>query len=124
MAGAADEGPGAGPVPYHLVGVAIYNHGNSRQRGYRVIYGGARVRSALYTATLGALRWNPVLREFYGRLLDAGKLKKVALVAFMYKLLRILKAMVKNGPRGYLSADRRNGTGAAEKGRPPPASTL
>jgi transposase len=36
-----------------------------------------------------------VLRAFYQRLLAAGKLKKVALVACMRKLLTILNAMVK-----------------------------
>jgi transposase len=46
-------------------------------------------------ATLAAVRCNPVLRAFYQRLLAAGKLKKVALVACMRKLLTILNAMVK-----------------------------
>ncbi len=46
-------------------------------------------------ATLAAVRCNPVFRAFYQRLLAAGKLKKVALVACMRKLLTILNAMVK-----------------------------
>jgi transposase len=46
-------------------------------------------------ATLAAVRCNPALRAFYQRLLAAGKLKKVALVACMRKLLTILNAMVK-----------------------------
>jgi hypothetical protein len=36
------------------------------------------------------------LKEFYERLLDAGKPRKVALVACMRKLLIILNAMLKN----------------------------
>ena len=81
-----------------LVGVAPYNHDSGTQRGYRAIHGGrATVRCALYMATLSSLRWNPVIRAFYEHLLDAGKLKKVALVACMHKLLRILNAMLKNG---------------------------
>jgi transposase len=52
--------------------------------------------------TVVAVRWNPVLRRFYQRLLAAGKPKKVALVAClrrqacMRKLLVILNAMLKH----------------------------
>ena len=42
-------------------------------------------------------RFNPAIKTFYGRLVDAGKPKKVALVACMRKLLTILNAMVKTG---------------------------
>jgi transposase len=81
-----------------LVGVAPYNHDSGKRRGYRSIRGGrADVRCALYMATLSGLRWNPVIRAFYERLLNAGKLKKVALVACMHKLLLILNAMLKHG---------------------------
>ena len=48
-------------------------------------------------ATLVAMRHNRVIRTFYERLLAAGKLKKVAMVACMRKLLTILNAMVKAG---------------------------
>ena len=48
-------------------------------------------------ATLAATRFNPAIREFYQRLLAAGKVKKVALVACMRKLLTILNAIVKSG---------------------------
>ena len=37
-----------------------------------------------FMATLVAVRYNPVLKVFYNRLLERGKLKKVALVACMY----------------------------------------
>jgi transposase len=81
-----------------LVGVAPYNHDSGQQRGYRAIHGGrAAVRSALYMATLSGLRWNPIIQDFYERLVAAGKAKKVALVACMHKLLRILNAMLKHG---------------------------
>ena len=50
-------------------------------------------------ATLTAIRWNPVLRAFYTRLREAGKLPKVAIVASMRKLLTILNAMVRDGKR-------------------------
>jgi transposase len=47
-------------------------------------------------ATLVATRHNPVIRDFYQRLLEKGKLKKVALVACMRKLLVILNAMIRD----------------------------
>jgi transposase len=47
-------------------------------------------------AAFSAVRWNPLLREFYQRLVDSGKRRKVALVACMRKLLCILNAMLKN----------------------------
>jgi len=79
-----------------LVGVAPWARDSGRHRGARRCWGGrADVRAVLYMATLAAVRCNPVLRAFYQRLLAAGKLKKVALVACMRKLLTILNAMVK-----------------------------
>ena len=68
--------------------------------GTRTCWGGrANVRAALYMPTLAAVRYNPVLRAFYNRLLEAGKAKKVVLTACMRKLLTILNAMVKNHTR-------------------------
>jgi len=80
-----------------LVGVAPMNRDSGRWRGKRVVWGGrANVRAALYMPTVVAVRWNPMLREFYQRLVAAGKPKKVALVACMRKLLVILNAMLKH----------------------------
>ena len=65
-------------------------------RGTRTCWGGrANVRTALYMPTLTAVRYNPVLRAFHDRLVEAGKPKKVVLTACMRKLLTILNAMVK-----------------------------
>jgi transposase len=81
-----------------LVGVAPFNHDSGKQRGKRRIFGGrTSVRSVLYMATLSAIRHNAVIKAFYQRLLDKGKLKKVALIACMRKLLVILNTMVKTG---------------------------
>ena len=81
-----------------LVGVAPLNRDSGRWKGKRRISGGrALVRRALYMATLVGVRFNPVLKDFYQRLLGKGKLKKVALTACMRKLLVILNAMVKQG---------------------------
>jgi transposase len=43
-----------------------------------------------------ASRHNPLIREFYERLVEAGKPKKVALVACMRKLLVILNAVMRD----------------------------
>ena len=48
-------------------------------------------------ATLSAVRYNPVFKAFYARLLAHGKPKKVAQVACMHKLLLILNAMMHSG---------------------------
>jgi transposase len=80
-----------------LVGVAPLNHDSGRMRGKRSTWGGRpQVRSALYMATLVASRFNSIIREFYRKLCGAGKVKKVALVACMRKLLIILNSMVKH----------------------------
>ncbi len=81
-----------------LVGVAPLNRDSGRMRGRRMTWGGrASVRTALYMATLVATRWNPSIRDHYQRLVDAGKRKKLALVACMRKLLTILNAMLRDG---------------------------
>ena len=83
-----------------LVGVAPLNRDSGTLRGKRTCWGGrADVRAVLYVATISATRSNPAIRDFYQRLLSAGKLKKVALVACAHKLLLVLNAMVKNQTR-------------------------
>jgi transposase len=79
-----------------LVGVApVPNDSGTRHRP-RVIAGGRfEVRHKLYMCALSAVRSNPVLKEFYGRLIARGKPKKLALVAVMRKLIVILNAMLK-----------------------------
>jgi transposase len=80
-----------------LVGVAPFNRDSGRYKGKRRISGGrAPARTALYMATLVATRCNSTIQPFYERLLGAGKLKKVALIACMRKLLTILNAMLKH----------------------------
>lgn len=80
-----------------LVGVAPINHDSGKHKGKRMIAGGrTHVRCGLYMATLVATRHNPVIRDFYQRLLTKGKLKLVALVACMRKLLVILNAMIRD----------------------------
>lgn len=105
--------PGVGPVVSHtllidlpelgsishksiakLVGVAPLNRDSGAARGTRSVWGGrTHVRSALYMASLAALRANPVIREHYQKLRALGKPPKVAQVACMRKLLVILNAI-------------------------------
>jgi transposase len=80
-----------------LVGVAPFAKDSGSMRGRRRVSGGRfELRRALYMATLAATRHNPVIRHFYERLVAAGKLKKVALIAAMRKLITILNAMVRD----------------------------
>ena len=80
-----------------LCGLAPFNRDSGQMKGKRQISGGrAPVRTGLYMAALVATRHNPVIRDYYQRLLQRGKLKKVALVACMHKLLTILNAMVEH----------------------------
>jgi transposase len=80
-----------------LVGVAPFNRDSGTLRGKRTVWGGrARVRAALYMGALAASRFNPVIRDFYQRLLAAGKPKKLALTACMRKLLVILNSILRH----------------------------
>jgi transposase len=81
-----------------LVGVAPLSRDSGAHRGARVIWGGrSGVRTTLYMATLTPIRVNPAISEFYKRLVARGKIKKVAFVAAMRKLLTILNAIVRDG---------------------------
>jgi len=80
-----------------LVGVAPFNRDSGRYSGKRRIWGGrAEIRSLLYMATVVAIRYNPPLRAYYQHLQKKGKLKKVAIVACMRKLLTCLNAMMRD----------------------------
>ncbi|MGZ5714303.1 MAG: IS110 family RNA-guided transposase [Caldimonas sp.] len=80
-----------------LVGVAPMANDSGNTKGRRRVQGGRfQIRRVLYmVATLTATRHNPAIKTFYDRLLAAGKLPKVALIACMRKLVTILNAMVK-----------------------------
>lgn len=81
-----------------LVGVAPINRDSGMMRGRRVTFGGrASVRHVLFMATLSAIRYNPIIRVHYEKLVAVGKKKMVALVACMRKLLTILNAMIREG---------------------------
>ncbi len=80
-----------------LAGLAPLTRDSGMLRGKRTVWGGrAKIRSTLYMSTLVAVRFNPVLRALYQRLLAAGKPKKFALTAAMQKLLTMLNAMLRD----------------------------
>jgi len=79
-----------------LVGVAPISRDSGARSGTRQIGGGrARLRAALYMATLVGVRHNKALAACHARLIAAGKRPKVALVACMHKLLLILNAIIR-----------------------------
>jgi transposase len=83
-----------------LVGVAPYVRQSGKWRGQARIAGGrANVRSVLYMAAITAIRCNPTIMACYKRLRAAGKLKKVAIVACMRKLIVILNAIMRDAMR-------------------------
>ena len=80
-----------------LVGVAPMNRDSGKKTGKAFTqYGRASVRKVLYMAALVASQHNETLKQFYQRLLANGKLKKVALVAVMRKMIVILNSMVQS----------------------------
>ena len=80
-----------------LVGVAPITNQSGQREGKAVTkHGRSGVRKILYMGALSACRYNPKLKEFYLRLIGAGKPKKVAIVAVMRKMLVILNAMLQS----------------------------
>jgi transposase len=96
------ELPELGTVDRHeiaaLVGVAPINQDSGKWRGKRMIKGGRpQVRAPLFVACLAVIQYNKPLRALYRRLVDGGKVKKLAIVAVMRKLVVIANAMMKAG---------------------------
>jgi transposase len=80
-----------------LAGLAPRARDSGTVRGARTIFGGrAEVRTALYMASVSAMRFNPELRAFYQRLRQVGKAAKLALTAVSRKLLTIANAMIRD----------------------------
>jgi len=79
-----------------LVGVAPFDDESGKKKGKRRICGGRDdVRKVLYMATMASIIHNPIIKEYYNRLIGKGKKAKVAIVASMRKLLVILNTMMK-----------------------------
>lgn len=54
------------------------------------------LRNAVFMPALAACRYNPVMKEFYQRLIAKGKNKKLALIAVARKLLLLIYTLWKN----------------------------
>ncbi len=80
-----------------LVGLAPFTRQSGKWKGRSMIAGGrAAVRAAIFMGAMAARRHNPVLRAFFLKLVAAGKLKIVALIAVARKLLTTLNAMLRD----------------------------
>ena len=80
-----------------LVGVAPFARDSGNYRGSRSVRAGrVAPRTALYMASLTAIRRDARLKAFYRRLRDAGKPDKLALIAVTRKLLTMLNAMIRD----------------------------
>jgi transposase len=79
---------GLGPYPRRS-GTSVRGRTNIGQTG------NARLRRALYLATLSAAQCNPIIKAFYDRLRAAGKPMKVARCAAARKLLHLAFAIAK-----------------------------
>ena len=79
-----------------LVGVAPMNRDSGMFKGKRMTGGGRRqVRAKMYMPTLVAIQHNPVISQYYQKLLEKGKSKMTAVVAAMRKLIVILNTIMK-----------------------------
>ncbi|MBX3070046.1 MAG: transposase [Thermomicrobiales bacterium] len=80
-----------------LAGVAPTTIESGATKRTGAIQGGrAAVRTALFVATLSAIRFNTVIKTFFARLIAAGKPPKAARIACCRKMLVILNAMVRD----------------------------
>jgi transposase len=79
-----------------LSGLAPHNRESGTYKGKSFIGGGRKaVRNALYMAAVSASRFNPIIKEFYQRLISRGKSFKVAITACMRKLLLYANLVLK-----------------------------
>ncbi len=79
-----------------LAGLAPMQSQSGTLKGVARIKGGrAPVRNALYMPSLVAMRYNEDLKDFYNRLVEAGKPKKVAIIAVMRKLITLANALLR-----------------------------
>jgi transposase len=78
-----------------LVGVAPITNQSGQKTGKAMTrFGRHNVRRVLYMGALVASHHNKKFKHFYTKLIEAGKPKKVAIVAVMRKMLVILNTMV------------------------------
>jgi transposase len=74
---------------------ARFESGSSVVRRARISrLGSAHLRRLLFMPSLAAIRYNPLVKVFFDRLVERGKNRKVALIACMAKLLRLVYAVL------------------------------
>ena len=79
-----------------LVGVAPKCNESGTMKGYRrTSYGRAGIKPLLFLAAMAARNSNSSLKHFYEGLIGRGKIKMVALVALMRKIIVIANARLK-----------------------------
>lgn len=59
--------------------------------------GATKVSAVLYMAMMSAMQCNPEFQATYARLVAAGKLKKVAIIACVRKMVVTLNSMLRDG---------------------------
>lgn len=98
---------------------SISQSGRSRKTGHISKRGSRFLRSALYRASVTAIRVNPVCKAFYNRLKSRGKPSRLCLVAVSRKLLHIVFSVEKNKRDfyvpDYIQVEENNKENAAEK---------
>lgn len=83
-----------------LAGLAPITKESGNFKGKKSIFGGRKgVRSTLYMPIISAITHNPVIKAFYRKLINNGKLHKVAATASMRKFLVIINSIMKNGTK-------------------------
>ena len=74
----------------------IVQSGTSINKSSLSKIGHKRLRKSLYMPTLVAIRYDPLLKTLYKRLVNNGKPKKVAIIAVMRKLLILSYGVLKS----------------------------
>lgn len=85
-----------GVVAYSGLCPMIRQSGSSlKSDGHLIKQRNKRIATSLYFPTLNAIRFNPLIKEKYERLISRGKPKMVAVVACMRKMLCIVYGVLK-----------------------------
>jgi transposase len=85
------------PASKLLCGVAPFINQSGKSTGKAFIKGGRdKARRVIFLITLAAIVHNPLIKAYYNRLIQKGKPPKVAIVACMRKIIRILNAMIRD----------------------------
>lgn len=80
-----------------LAGLAPHpSHSGTSRHANHIGGGRACVRTALYMAAIAAIRCNPAFKDFYRRLVDGGKPRKLAIVAVARKLVVLANAILRS----------------------------